>query len=106
MILRQWHGKVPESKSDAYQEYMLQTGIPDYHSTKGNLGAYFLRRGSDSQVHFVMLSLWESLDAIKNFAGEDIERARYYPKDKEFLIELEPKVLHYEVLLAPDKGGI
>ena len=48
-----------------------------------------------------MISLWESYEAIKAFAGDDIDRARYYPEDADFLIELEPKVKHYEVLTGP-----
>jgi hypothetical protein len=49
-------------------------------------------------AHFLLISLWESWNAIRSFAGEDIERARYYPQDAEYLLELEPKVTHYEVV--------
>jgi hypothetical protein len=49
----------------------------------------------------VLISLWESADAIRNFAGPDIVRARYYPEDDRFLLELEPEVAHYEVLVQP-----
>ena len=48
-----------------------------------------------------MISLWDSREAIVRFAGEDIERARYYSKDKDFLLELEPKVKHYEIMVGP-----
>ncbi len=71
--------------------------MPDYRNTKGNLGAYILRRVENERAHFVTLSFWESLDAIKSFAGEDVERARYYSQDKEFLLEFEPTVQHYEL---------
>jgi heme-degrading monooxygenase HmoA len=53
------------------------------------------------EVHFLLLTLWDSLDAIRAFAGPDVERAKYYPEDEAFLIELEPTVTHYEVLYPP-----
>jgi hypothetical protein len=62
---------------------------------------YVLRRREGQEVHFLLISLWESLDAIRRFAGPDLERARYYPEDEDFLLELEPMVTHYEVLSAP-----
>jgi heme-degrading monooxygenase HmoA len=49
-------------------------------------------------THFITLTFWESLDAIRAFAGDDVERAKYYPEDPEFLLEFEPCVVHYEVV--------
>lgn len=97
MIARIWHGTTDAVKANDYLEFLNKTGIPDYRSTNGNLGAYVLRRIENDKVHFLTLSFWESLDAIKTFAGEDYERARYYPQDKEFLLEFEPTVQHYEL---------
>jgi len=51
-------------------------------------------------THFLLLTLWESLDAIRAFAGEDYDRARYYPEDDDYLLEREPFVVHYDVLAA------
>jgi len=53
-------------------------------------------------VHFPLLTLWDSLESIKAFAGADVERARYYPEDEAYLLELEPTVTHYEVLVSPE----
>jgi heme-degrading monooxygenase HmoA len=97
MIARIWHGTTEAAKADDYLEYLKTTGIPDYRGTNGNLGAYVLRRVENDRAHFLTLSFWESLDAIKSFAGEDPERARYYREDKEFLLEFEPTVQHYEL---------
>lgn len=97
MIARIWHGRTEVSKADAYVDFLKQSGLPDYRNTDGNLGAYILRRIEGDEAHFLTLSLWRSLDAIKTFAGEEYEKARYYPQDKEFLLEFEPTVLHYEV---------
>jgi heme-degrading monooxygenase HmoA len=100
MIARTWHGMVPKSKADAYFDYLQQTGVRDLAATAGNRGVFVLRRVAAEEAHFLLLSLWDSLEAIKAFAGEEIEKARYYPEDKEFLLELEPTVTHYEVLRA------
>ena len=97
MIARIWHGTTELAKANDYLELVNRTGIPDYRKTKGNLGAYVLRRVENDRAHFLTFSLWESLDAIKTFAGEDYERARYYPEDKGFLLEFEQNVQHYEV---------
>jgi heme-degrading monooxygenase HmoA len=101
MIARTWHGIVPATKADAYHAYLLETGVPDYQTTPGNRGVFVLRRMEEGVAHFLLISLWESMQAIQAFAGEEVERARYYPQDEAFLLDLEPNVLHYEVLNAP-----
>ena len=101
MIARLWHGAVPAEKGDEYMRYLEKTGVPDSKATPGNRGVYVLRRGDGEVAHFVFISLWESRDAIRAFAGDDLEKARYYPEDRAFLLELEPTVTHYEVASAP-----
>ena len=106
MIARLWHGAVPADKAAAYPQYLQATGIADLQSTSGNKGVYVLRNIEDDVAHFVLISIWESLDSIRALAGDEIERARYYPEDSDYLLELEPAVTHYEVLTAPaDLGG-
>ena len=102
MIARIWHGRVPASKSDAYYAYLLQTGVPEYAATPGNQGVQILRRTEDAVTHFLLLTLWDSVAAIKRFAGEDYARARYYPADNEFLLERETRVQHFDVLANMD----
>ena len=97
MIARLWHGAVPEARGDAYLDYLDRTGLPDYRATPGNRGVQVLRRTEGGRTHFLLLTLWESWDAVRAFAGDDPERARYYPEDAEYLLELEPRVTHYEV---------
>ena len=101
MIARVWHGMVLEEQADAYHAYLLRTGVPDLQATPGNRGVYVLRQVEGPHAHFVLMSLWDSLEAIRAFAGDDVERARYYPEDASYLLELEPAVTHYEVLVAP-----
>jgi len=101
MIARTWHGVTQVSKADEYLDYLKRTGVAEYKKTEGNRGVYVLQRVDGDQAHFLLLTLWESEDAIKRFAGSEIEKAKYYPEDEKFLLELEPNVTHYEVLVKP-----
>ena len=98
MIVRMWHGRVPTGKAHAYRAFLNERAVPDYRSVQGNLGVYILERAEGEVTHFVTMTFWESLEAIKAFAGEDVELAKYYPEDQEFLLEFEPRVVHYEVV--------
>ena len=102
MIARTWHGITQSAKADAYLEILNRTGVPEYRGTAGNLGVYVLRRIEGDRAHFLLISLWEDRAAIERFAGSQIEKAVYYPEDREFLLEFEPTVTHYEVLVKPD----
>jgi heme-degrading monooxygenase HmoA len=101
MIVRIWHGVTAAAKADEYLDYLRATGVPDYQATEGNRGVYALRRIEGDRAHFLTVSFWESMSAIKGFAGSDPERARYYPEDEEFLLDFEPTVEHYEILTRP-----
>jgi heme-degrading monooxygenase HmoA len=98
MIVRMWHGRVPTAKAEAYREFTIRRAIPDYQSVPGNRSVHVLERGEGDVTHFITLTFWDSLDAIRAFAGEDIEKAKYYPEDADFLLEYEPRVVHYEVV--------
>lgn len=97
MIARIWQGAVPEARGDAYFEYLRETGLEEYGSTEGNRGVVVLRRNRAGRAEFLLLSLWKSSEAIRRFAGPEMERAVYYPRDKDFLLELSPGVDHYGV---------
>lgn len=75
---------------------MRTVAIRDYRATPGNIGAYALRRIDGNTAHCLMLTFWESEDAIRAFAGDDINIAKYYDFDKNFLLEMEPASTHYE----------
>lgn len=104
VVARVWRGVVPKEKSAEYLEYLKKTGMRDYASTSGNLGATILMRHKKKKTEFVVISLWNSFEDIKKFAGDNIDRARYYPKDKKFLLKLEPKVRHYDVAFESQQG--
>ncbi len=107
MVARVWHGVVPSAKAEGYAQYLSDSdrGVRDYQGTPGNRGVCLLRRVVGDQVHFLLISLWESRDAIKAYAGPDIERARYFPYDLECLVNPETNVTHYEVMVASMPGA-
>ena len=97
MVARIWHGRVPTSKAKQYRDFVNARAIPDYKSVKGNLDVYILEREEGKITHFITLTFWENYEVIKSFAGDDIETPKYYPEDKDFLLEFEEKVVHYKV---------
>ena len=97
MIARIWHGTVTKERSAEYLKLMRTVALPDYRSVAGNVAAYALHRVDGDGSHFLMFTLWESLDAIAKFAGDDVTAAKYYDFDTDFLLELEPNAQHYEV---------
>lgn len=97
MIARMWHGITPEAKGAKYSDFLNERAIPDYRNTPGNLAVYILRRDEGDKTHFITLTFWESLDAIKGFAGDPVDRAKYYPEDRDYLLAFEAKVQHWEI---------
>ncbi len=86
---------------------MQEIALPDYRMIEGNRGAWCLRRFDDDLAHFEMLTFWDDLEAIKRFAGEDYECAKYYEFDIRFLVEIEPRVRHFQIFtdLALPRAG-
>ena len=98
MIARRWHGRVRAAKADEYLRLMEEVGLSDYRSTEGNRGAWCLHRPEGEVVHVEMFTLWDDLDAIRRFAGDDLTKAKYDDFDPDFLLELGPEVTHFEVI--------
>jgi heme-degrading monooxygenase HmoA len=97
MIARIWKGAVRQQDGDAYARYMQDTGVAGYARTPGNRGVWMLRRDVGDRTEFVMFTLWDSLEAVKAFAGDDHETAVFYPEDERFLVERDLTSAHYEV---------
>lgn len=98
MMARRWHGRVQASKAEDYLALMRDVALPDYRGTAGNRGAWCLHRREGDVVHVEMFTLWEDESAIRRFAGGDIAAAKYYDFDADYLLELEPQVVHFEVI--------
>lgn len=97
MFARHWRGCTPREKKAEYLEYLKRTGVKSHRATPGNLGVRVLVREDGDRAEFLVISFWDSLESIKGFAGEDIGRAVFYPEDRDYLLELSPEILHYEV---------
>ncbi|MEA2337137.1 MAG: hypothetical protein QOE82_1144 [Thermoanaerobaculia bacterium] len=97
VIARVWRGRVQTTRADEYARYLYDEGIRKIRAIEGNLGAQMLKRTDGETTEFVVVSYWRSRAAIHAFAGEDIEKARFLPRDREFLIAPEDRVQHYEI---------
>jgi heme-degrading monooxygenase HmoA len=97
MIARIWRGAVRQKDTDAYARYIRDTGLVEYTRTPGNRGAWLLHRDVGDRTEFLAFSLWDSVEAIRGFAGDDIETAVYYPEDEHYLIG-ESTLTHYQVV--------
>ena len=100
MIARTWRGWTRSADADAYVEYLQRTGIKEYRETPGNRAAFILRRRDGDRTEFVTLTFWDSLDAVRGFAGDQLEQAVFYPEDDRFLIDRETTASHYDVIDA------
>ena len=99
-VARIWHGRTPRAKADEYEKYLYSEGITKIRNLPGNLGVQVLRRDEAEETDFLVVSWWPSRAAVREWAGEDIEKTRYLARDREYLLELEPTVRHYDVIVA------
>jgi len=99
-ILRVWRGVTRTSEAREYVGYMAETGFRGLRETPGNLGVFGLLREDGDRTEHVVVSLWESEEAIRRFAGEEIGRAVFYPEDDRYLVDKDLHVDHYRVAFA------
>jgi heme-degrading monooxygenase HmoA len=97
MIARLWRGATRAEDAERYLAYLEETGVKECRATPGNRGVLVLRRVDGARAEFLFASFWNSLEAVRGFAGDDVERAVYYPEDRRWLLELDPHVRHWEV---------
>ena len=102
MIGRLWRGWTAAEKADAYEELLRTEVLPSIHRIDGYRGAYALRREVPDGAEFVTLTLWDSMDDVRRFAGEDYETAVVPDKARALLARYDRTSVHYEVVLAPD----
>ena len=95
-ITRIWHGRTNAEHADEYLQFLIDTGVADYKSVEGNLSVEVWRRIEGTVCHFWTVTKWDGYESIKKFAGEDLEKAKYYPDDSKYLLEFEPTVQHCE----------
>jgi heme-degrading monooxygenase HmoA len=98
LIGRVWKGRTSAARADEYQRYLNANGISTILATKGNRGVTVMRRQVGDAVEFTVLSVWESMEAVRDFAGADYRKAVILPRDREFLLSVEPEVEHFEIV--------
>jgi heme-degrading monooxygenase HmoA len=97
MIARMWRGRAETAKADAYCRHFTTNVVPHLKDLAGHRGAYLLKRQIDGEVEFVAVTLWESLEAIKRFAGPDPSVAIVEPEGRAALSTYDDRAQHYEV---------
>jgi heme-degrading monooxygenase HmoA len=100
MILREWRGRALKSREGMYPEHFNSSVLPQLKSLPGFVGACLCRRPKGELVEFVVLTRWESFDAIRSFAGTQLDRAVVEPGAAAALTDFDHSVQHYEILTA------
>jgi len=105
MIARIWQGRTRPGMGKAYYDYLERTGLKEYRATGGCKDVMVLTREIGEETEYVLITLWDNMEAVKRFAGPEPERAVYYPEDDRYFPESErqPYVRHYEVRGAGDR---
>ena len=98
MIARVWHGHTTPANADAYESQLKPELLPGLSSVKGFRGSYLLRRPHGSEIEFITIILWDSLDDIRAVAGEDYERAVIPAERRQYLSRYDERASHYEVV--------
>ncbi|HLN79753.1 MAG TPA: antibiotic biosynthesis monooxygenase [Thermoanaerobaculia bacterium] len=103
MISRIWHGQTSRENAAAYEELLKGEILPGIASRRirGLQGAHLLRRDFAEGVEFVTILWFESLDAVREFAGEDYEAAVVPEKARRLLTRFDARAAHYDTLLSP-----
>jgi heme-degrading monooxygenase HmoA len=98
MLARIWHGEATVENADAYRHHVTERVFPELRAIPGHRGAWLLRREEGGRVSFLVVTLWESLQAVRQFAGDDPERAVVEPEARAVLAKFDDRVQHYEVV--------
>ena len=99
MISRLWHGWTTRDNADAYEELLRSEILPGIHRVAGFKGGLLLRRDGKDEVEFVTLTMFDSMEAVKEFAGEDHEVAVILPEAGKLLARFDARSAHYETVL-------
>lgn len=98
MIVRTWRGATRAADAERYLEYLERTGLSEYRATPGNRGALALRRIDGDRAEFLLITFWDSDEAVRNFAGAHPDRAVFYPEDDRFLVDRDDHVTHFDLV--------
>ena len=101
MVVRTWRGYGAVADAQAYPRHLLQSVKPKLEQLAGFRGLYLLRCRDFEEIEFLVLTLWDSTEAVHAFAGEQPEQAVVEPEARAALVRFDKTVRHYEVLAAP-----
>lgn len=100
MIARVWKGWTSTENADAYEKILREVVYPGLQTIEGYVGGYILRHDNQAETEFVTMNLFDSLDAVKAFAGPDYETPVFEPEARHLLSKVEPIARHYDVRKA------
>jgi heme-degrading monooxygenase HmoA len=100
MIARHWRGWTTPQNAGAYQELLSGAILPGLKKISGYRGGYVLRRNVADEVEFLVVNLFDSIEAVQQFAGPDYTVAHFEPEAKRLLARVEPLAVHYEVCVS------
>jgi heme-degrading monooxygenase HmoA len=101
MIARVWRGWTSTKNADAYEKLLREIVYPGLQTIEGYVDGYILRHDNQDETEFVTINLFDSLDAVKAFAGSDYEVPVFEPEARDLLSKVEPIARHYDVRKAP-----
>jgi heme-degrading monooxygenase HmoA len=104
MIARVWKGWTKVENADAYEKLLREKVYPDLQKINGYKGGYILRKDNEDEIEFVTVNLFESLDAVKAFAGPEYEKPVFEPEARRLLSKVEPVARHYDVKKTPTQN--
>lgn len=106
MIARIWHGYTKPEHADSYESMLKPELLPGISKARGYRGSYLLRRAAGTEVEFVTIILWDSIDAIRAVAGPDYETAVIPEERRKYLAHFDAKSAHYEIASVHGLAGI
>ncbi len=101
MIARHWRGWTKAEFADSYERLLKEKAMPGLRTIDGYCGGYVLRRDAGEETEFIVINLFDSLEAVKRFAGEDYAVPVFEPEAETLLFRIDPLAAHYEVRVAP-----
>jgi heme-degrading monooxygenase HmoA len=102
MIARLWRGWTSRENADAYERLLRERVLPGLKLLDGHRGGYILRQESNEEVEFVVMNLFDSLEAVRAFAGPEYTVPVFEPEARQLLSKVEPVARHYEVKTSPE----
>ena len=105
MILRMWRAQTTANKADEYIQHATKKVFPSLRAISGYRGAYLLSRSENDNVELIVLTLWESVEAIRRFVGPQLNRAVVEPEAQTALTSFDDFVKHFDVICAPETGA-